>query len=411
MKYFGRKDLERREKRNLASYAMKSRNSRGRRWKETPDPMRTDFQLDRDRIVHAKSFRRLAHKTQVFPSLDDHVRTRLTHSMEVAQLGRTIARALRCNEDLVEAMCLLHDLGHPPFGHVGEERLNDLMYDVGGFDHNSYTYEIATRVELRRDGTPGLNLTSEVLESTLKHETEHDPKRNSTQEFCHVVDYRPTEKPTLEAQICNIVDSIAYNASDLDDYMRIVLRRGSSHGIKNLKNQLKKLKICNRIKRKANHPLLEGSWKHVLENDKARKTLIASMIDLEVKDCIRTTSKNITQAQIKSVDDVRQHQNNLVQHSVKICNENKQLQKFLYKHYYYRHQVRIYNLIGAEVIEQLFETYLKDCTRLPLEQQSSLETSDARSVVGKYIASMTDRYLFQQARKLNVASDLPLWVL
>ena len=207
-----RETLEQRECQVLASYAMKSRQPRpalSRRQASVPPRL----QRDRDRIIHTTAFRRLEYKTQVFVySEGDHYRNRLTHSIEVAQIGRTLARGLGCNEDLIEAICLAHDLGHPPFGHVGEDTLNDLMAEYGGFDHQRQTYRILTELEHRYPEHPGLNLTYEVLEGVVKHDTDYDA--------ADARDFHPEERGTLECQLANLADEIAYNTSDLDDGLR-----------------------------------------------------------------------------------------------------------------------------------------------------------------------------------------------
>src|SRR5260221_8676630 len=208
-----RAGLEELEARPLAPYAMLSRMSRGRRFPEPPHPMRTAFQRDRDRIVHSAAFRRLEYKTQVFVNYEgDYYRTRLTHTVEVAQIGRRLAAALGANVDLIEGICLSHDLGHSPFGHAGERVLNELMQDHGGFDHNRQTYRIVTELEERYPGWPGLNLTHELLEGIVKHESRYDISSSEG--------YDPETRGSLEAQIDNISAETAYHAHDLDDGLR-----------------------------------------------------------------------------------------------------------------------------------------------------------------------------------------------
>src|SRR5690349_19121114 len=209
----GREELEAREARALAPYAMRSRDSRGRVHREPEHPLRMVFQRDRDRIIHSTAFRRLEYKTQVFVNHEgDYYRTRLTHTLEVAQIGRTLARALGGNEDLVEAICLSHDLGHPPFGHSGETALNRLMENYGGFDHNKQSLRIVTKLERRYLNWPGLNLTWEVREGIVKHETEYD--------VSDADEYEADKRGHLEAQIANVADELAYTAHDLDDGLR-----------------------------------------------------------------------------------------------------------------------------------------------------------------------------------------------
>ena len=206
-------ELEQREEQMLSPFAMLSSRSQGRAYPEAEHAYRTAYQRDRDRIIHTTAFRRLEYKTQVFVySEGDHYRNRLTHSVEVAQVGRTLARSLGCNEDLTEAICLAHDLGHPPFGHVGEATLNELMRDHGGYDHQKQTYRIITELERRYPDHPGLNLTYEVREGVVKHDTDYD--------IVDAREYAPDERGTLECQLSNLADEIAYNTSDLDDGLR-----------------------------------------------------------------------------------------------------------------------------------------------------------------------------------------------
>src|SRR5258708_33667919 len=208
-----RQQREAAEAATLAPYAVKSGQSRGRRYPEDEDPFRTAFQKDRDRILHTTAFRRLEYKTQVFVNYEgDYYRTRLTHTLEVAQIGCSLAAALGANSDLVETICLSHDLGHSPFGHAGEQVLNELLREHGGYDHNKQTYRIVTKLEERYPGWPGLNLTHEVLEGIVKHESRYDMSSSHG--------YDPTTRGTLEAQIANIADELAYNAHDLDDGLR-----------------------------------------------------------------------------------------------------------------------------------------------------------------------------------------------
>src|SRR6187397_1723664 len=210
MELVDRKALEERERSTFAPYGMKSADSRGRRHPEPEDPLRTCYQRDRDRVIHSSSFRRLEYKTQVFVNHEgDNYRTRLTHSLEAAQIGRTVARALGLNEELTECLVLGHDLGHTPFGHSGERVMDDLMRDHGGFEHNQQTLRILEVLERRYPGFPGLNLTWEVREGIIKHQQESDPRAPA--------EYAPGEAPTLEAQLVDFVDEIAYNNHDIDD--------------------------------------------------------------------------------------------------------------------------------------------------------------------------------------------------
>lgn len=395
-----REELENREKALLASYAMCSQDSRGRaRGEPDSDGYRTLYQRDRDRIIHSKAFRRLAYKTQVQSlSRNDHVRTRLTHSLEVAQLGRTIARTLRCNEDLVEAICLAHDLGHAPFGHVGEKALHCLMHDVGGFNHNENSHRLITEVEEHRTGTLGLNLTYEVREGLVKHATVYDKPSSHA-------DFNSNERSTLEAQISNIVDRIAYNASDLDDYVRIALQdEAPQAATQNAVEKLRRLTIYGYAQEYA--PSLATAF---LPSSKNRRHLISTIIDMTVRSCIDTTATQIRSSQVQSIDDVRNHGQDLVSQSDVMEEANEELQCFLMTEFYQHRKIRIYNMIGQEIIERLFNAYRKQPSLMPTEQQALLQDAPDDLIIGQYIASMSDRYLYQRAKELNLAQDYPAW--
>lgn len=265
-----RKQLEAIEDKSLASYGLRSMDSKGRAYPDRQPDYRTTFQRDRDRILHTTAFRRLEYKTQVFINYEgDYYRTRLTHTLEVAQLGRTLAKALGANEDLVEAICLAHDVGHPPFGHSGEVVLNRLLKDYGGFDHNKQSFRIVTKLEKRYTDFPGLNLTWEVREGIVKHETEYDVSDAS--------DFNPELRGHLEAQIANVTDEMAYTAHDLDDGLRSgMITPSMLEGI-------------------ALWKILGESigWNGPLLDDLTRHRLIRRMIGLEVADVIEATAQRI----------------------------------------------------------------------------------------------------------------------
>jgi dGTPase len=286
--------LEARERLALAPYAMHNSAGRGRLYPEAPHPYRLDYQRDRDRIIHTTAFRRLEYKTQVFVySEGDHYRNRLTHSIEVAQIGRTLARALGCNEDLTEAICLAHDLGHPPFGHVGEETLNHLMREHGGFDHQRQTYRILTELEHRYPDHPGLNLTYEVLEGVVKHDTDYD--------VVDARDYHPEERGTLECQLSNLADEIAYNTSDLDDGLRSGILDAA---------QVKALAVAQRALTSL------GMDAGVdLSEDQVRYRFIRRLVGIAVSDVIAATAQNIADAGIVSLADLRAHAENVAGYS------------------------------------------------------------------------------------------------
>lgn len=389
-----RQDLEIREKAILAPFAMCSADSRGRVRPEEEDLYRTAYQRDRDRILHAKAFRRLAHKTQVRPlPSHDHVRSRLTHSVEVAQIGRTIARALGCNEDLVEAICLAHDLGHPPFGHEGEGKLNELMADVGGFDHQAHALRLVTVLERRRPQEQGLNLTYEVREGIVKHDPDFTPEA--------VAGYCPRERATLEAQLSNLADEIAYGASDLDDYLRSIFVQDLS----SLMDSLGTLEICRRLLDEPRNRHLRGMD---LRDSVCRSQFISALLTLETRDCIHTTAGNVGKA--GNVADVRQRSGNLADHSSGFHAMNRELKEFLSCHFYNHDTVRSQTLASLDLMEQVFQAYLDRPDSLPPELAQSLRTDNlaAKTVIGEYMAGMTDRFLYETACKLGLIGEAEL---
>lgn len=374
----------------MAPYAMCSADSRGRAEPEPEDRFRTAYQRDRDRIIHAKAFRRLARKTQVFPYQKyDHARTRLTHSLEVAQIGRTITRAVGCNEDLVEAICLAHDLGHPPFGHAGERALNDLMHAVGGFDHQVQSYRLLTELEQRRPGRAGLNLTYEVLEGIQKHDPDF---RMGDAPIVH-----PEERATLEAQISNLADEIAYHSSDLDDCLRSSPQTAGDLPTRSLA-------IVRQVMgRHGNQALQEAN----LANSVERKKLISEVVDLLVTDCIQTTLANLAAMNIQSLEDVRDYPTNLAEYSRAMVEMIEELKDFLMTHFYLRPDVEQETRHGMAMIKALYHAYRQAPSRLPPDQQQALQSASPASVIGEYIAGMTDPYLYQCVRELQLADTVP----
>ena len=387
-----RECLEQREIATLAPYAMCSRHSRGRVQEESADEWRTCFQRDRDRIVHSRAFRRLAHKTQVQPLPgSDHVRTRLTHSLEVAQIGRSVARRLNCNEDLVEAICLAHDLGHPPFGHEGEQALNALMADAGGFNHNLFTFELLDVRERRRPDRPGLNLTYEVREGVLKHGSEPSPRQ-----IARVAEegLRPWEAASLEAQISNLADEIAYSASDLDD----LLRFGEGNGAR-LAASVRELEVYRRVAARAATRELAAAD---LESSTSRKVLITEIVGQAIDDCVDATVGNLQSRNVRSLTDVRRSADRLL-----VCLDSglecayAELRQFLTTNFYRTGRVRDRALEGVDAIRRVFAALLSDPARLPESWQGELDGRNARSVVGAYIATMTDRFLLDADARLR----------
>ena len=383
-----REELEQQEIERLAPYAMKSRDTRGRRHPEGEHAYRTAYQRDRDRILHTTAFRRLENKTQVFIITEgDYYRTRLTHTLEVAQIGRTIARALRTNEDLTEAICLAHDLGHGPFGHSGEAALNALMQEHGGFDHNHQSLRIVETLERRYPDFPGLNLSWEVREGILKHETEYD--RGMAYSF------EPEKRGTLECQIVNAADEIAYSTADLDDGLRSGMVTAG---------QLSRVAL----------------WQEVISEqgidvgdsiaEMHRHWVIRKMVGREVTDLIRATDEVLQSHDVQSADDVRSLGFNAIAHSETMQEKNRELKDFLC-HNLYRHW-RVMRMASKadRFLGQLFRLYVAEPLLLPQQVQDRLavpeaggnadENESVERVVCDYVAGMTDRYALQEYQKL-----------
>jgi len=372
-----REELERLEAERLAPYAMKSRDSRGRKYPEEEHPYRSAFQRDRDRIVHTTAFRRLEYKTQVFVNYEgDYYRTRLTHTLEVAQIGRTIARALRANEDLVEAIALAHDLGHTPFGHSGEEALHELMLDHGGFDHNRQSLRIVEELEERYPDFRGLNLTWEVREGIIKHRTEYD--RGSG------LGYEPEKRATLEGQIVNAADEIAYITHDLDDGLRAGLIAPE---------ELAGIAI----------------WEEVLDSvgvrgealtEMNRHRIIRRLIGLEVTDVIEATNRRLGETGVQSVEEVRALPENIVGFSEEMAARNRELKDFLMANLYRHYRVMRMAAKAKRFISQLFQAYVSEPRQLPDHIQRRLREDNLYRVVCDYIAGMTDRFALEEYKKL-----------
>ncbi|MGQ9492957.1 MAG: deoxyguanosinetriphosphate triphosphohydrolase [Anaerolineae bacterium] len=377
MSLFTRQKLEELELQHLASYAVKSCESRGRAYPEPEHPYRTAFQRDRDRIVHTTAFRRLEYKTQVFVNYEgDYYRTRLTHSIETAQIARTMARALGANEDLAEAISLAHDLGHTPFGHSGEVALNEVMKEYGGFNHTNQSVRIVEKLERRYPDFPGLNLTWEVREGIVKHTTEYD--------VAGAEEYEPDKRATLEGQLVNAADEIAYTTHDLDDGLRSELLQVSDlRDIQLWRETLQALSIQE-------SPFTEMD----------RRRVIRYLIDLEVTDVIRTVEQKLEELGIKSPESVRGALYNLVGFSAEMQSRNRQLKDFLFAHLYCHYRVMRMQVKAQHLIRRLFEAYLNEPRQLPLEVQARFAEERPERVVCDYIAGMTDRFAIQEYRKL-----------
>jgi dGTPase len=361
----------------LAPYALRSRESRGRRYPEAEDPYRTAFQRDRDRILHTTAFRRLEYKTQVFVNYEgDYYRTRLTHTLEVAQIGRSLARALGANEDLVEAICLSHDLGHSPFGHAGEEILNELMRDHGGYNHNKQSYRIVTELEQRYPGWPGLNLTHELLEGIAKHETEYDLSEDT--------DFDPSLRGSLEAQIANIADELAYNAHDLDDGLRAGLLETA---------QLDDLAIWHLVKDQL-------GWNGAHMDDTWRYQLHRTLISLEIHDVIETTARRLSEHDIRTPEALQRLPESIAGHSPRFAEMNRQLKQLLYEKLYYHHRVVRMTVKARRFVRELFEAYMAEPRQLPPDVQVQASSKGLARAITDYIAGMTDRYALQEWQRL-----------
>jgi dGTPase len=380
-----RSDFERWEEEYMAPYAMKSAESRGRAFPEDEHPYRAIYQRDRDRIIHTTAFRRLEYKTQVFIITEgDYYRTRLTHTLEVAQIGRTIARALRANEDLTEAICLVHDLGHGPFGHNGEETLNDLMRDSGGYDHNRQAYRIVEKLEHRYPDFNGLNLTYEVLEGILKHESEYDRS--------DALNYEPDLRGTIECQIVNVADEIAYTTADFDDGLRSgMITPYQVSGLTIYAEVLDELGI------KASGIISEMD----------RHRLIRRLVGKEVSDVITATEAELQQRRTSSVAEVRRYDKNIVNFSDEMAQRNRVLKDFLYENLYRHYRVVRMARKAENIIRRLFEAYVNTPAQLPQAVQSRLKEEDSRRVICDYIAGMTDRFAIQDYQKLFNPDTLP----
>jgi dGTPase len=374
-----REHLEHNEHITLAPYAACSAASRGRAYPEAEAPYRTAFQRDRERVLHTTAFRRLQGKTQVFVVTEgDYYRTRITHTMEVAQIGRTIARALGANEDLVEGVCLAHDLGHPPFGHSGERYLDDLMRDHGGFDHNQRSFQIITNLERRYPEFPGLNLTYEFREGIVKHETEYD--------LVHApAEFEPGLRGSLEAQIASIADELAYNCHDLDDGLRA--------GLIDL-NDVKRLGWWVRAQQSAE---VDES---ALFTDISRHRIVRRLIGLMVTDLLAETGARIQRVNPRTIADIRAQAGVMVAFPETTRVLNRELKQFLYERLYFHPRVIRMMKKAEKVVQDLFQTYVAEPRMLPSGARSWLESLPLERVVCNYIAGMTDRFALDEHARL-----------
>jgi len=369
------------ERYELAPYAARSSQSRGRRHQETFKDSRPAFERDRDRIIHCAAFRRLEYKTQVFVNHEgDYYRTRLTHSLEVAQIARGIARRLFLNEDLVEALALAHDLGHTPFGHTGEEVLNQLMKGFGGFEHNRQSLRIVEALEKRYPHFDGLNLSWETCEGIIKHSSEYDKPG-----YADASEYEPEKRPTLEAQIIDLADEIAYNNHDIDDGLKAGFVRMEDLSALSLWREM-----SERVS--AKYPALDEE-RHIYQT-------ISHLIGYLINDLVRTTLANVERHHIDSLEKVRAHPDRIVSFSDATLRKNRELKAFLYKKLYRHFKVERMRVKAERFLTLLFESYDMTPTLLPEESQAKIDRFGKQRVICDYIAGMTDRYALDEYKRL-----------
>jgi dGTPase len=373
---FDRDRLEARERETLAPYAALAASSRGRVHDESESDYRTAFQKDRDRVVHTTAFRRLEYKTQVFVNYQgDHYRTRLTHTLEVAQVAKAVCRALGLNEDLAETIALAHDLGHPPFGHAGEAALNRLAGPEGGFDHNKQSLRIVTRLERRYPLFEGLNLTWETLEGIMKHETEYDVPDAS---------WEPDRRPSLEAQVVNLADEMAYNAHDLDDGLRAGILDGPAIA----------------------HVPVVGRLMDALGIDPARFAaqdrylLIRELLGRSIVDVVAATDAAVRETGVRSLDDVRDAGSTLARASASGSAEQRELKDFLYANLYKHHRQIRMTRKAEKILSEIHLAYQAAPTMLPPAWQDAAEQRGLLRAVTDYLAGFTDRFAGDEYRRL-----------
>jgi dGTPase len=359
--------MEADEVRVLAPFAQKSGESKGRKYPQSHHAYRTEFQRDRARIIHARAFRRLEYKTQVFLNgTGDHLRTRLTHSIEVASISRTIARALSLNEDLAEAIALAHDLGHSPFGHSGEEMLAECMQGYGGFEHNEQSIRVVELLEEVYPEFPGLNLTFEVREGLQKHR-------------------KLETRPTLEAQIADIADEITYYSHDLDDAVDFEILSGE---------QLEEVEVWRQ-----SHANVLKRYPDAHEPE-LHRLVIRDIIDTQVRDVVTCSANTIAAAGVSSADEVRRQERPLIRYSEERSRANKELRRFLYKNVYYHPRVAEVNQRACEMLRTVFQAYLESPDLLGEAATRRLESEGLPRTVCDYVAGMTDRFLLEEHARL-----------
>jgi dGTPase len=374
-----KEELEQRERQTLASYAQLSAETRGRVHPEPPPAWRTEFQRDRDRVIHSRAFRRLEYKTQVFLNgSGDHLRTRLTHTIEVAAMSRGLARALRLNEDLAEAIALAHDVGHSPVGHKGEAVLNRLMRGHGGFEHNRQSLRIVEELEERYPGFRGLNLTWEVREGLLKHHTAYD-QPGARPAF-------PAKSPSLEAQIANLADELVYGCHDLDD--------GLEAGL------LSETELAREVRLFADALAAVRREHGALPGEIRRNVIIRSIIDSQVRDVVQTSEAALRAARVKTVDEVRRHARPLIRHSPARRKSNTELRRYLFRHLYSNPVVAVPNQRAARMLEDLFRHFVKHPEEIGESSRQRARHTGWPRAICDYISGMTDRYTLLEHQRL-----------
>lgn len=388
-RYFDRRAKEAREREILAPWAMQSSASQGRRHPEEEDDLRTVWERDRDRVVHSVAFRRLMYKTQVFVNWEgDHYRTRLSHSLEVAQVARSVGSALFLNEPLCEAVALAHDIGHPPFGHRGEKALDALMADHGGFRHNAQVLRVVDQLERRSPDYPGLNLTRELRESLLKHETDAD----------WPPEFRPRpSRPCLEAQVVDLADSTAYNVHDVEDGLRsgvfeeediapIALWLGAREAVE------------------ARHPGFLGASQ---DGNLRVKRVANELLKICINDLIRSSHERLLASGLASSDEVKRRKETLVGHSPELSKEVSDLQRFLYERVYRHPKLLELSRHAAEVLEGLFRALVARPEEMSPWYGRWIEQVGRERAVCDYLAGMTDRFAEQEFERLT--GRTPAW--
>ena len=368
----------------LASYAIRNEESRGRRYPEPEHPYRTPFQRDRDRIIHSRAFRRLEYKTQVFVNHEgDHYRTRLTHSIEVAQIARTVCGALSLNSDLAEGLALSHDMGHPPFGHSGQDVLDEMMKEYGGFEHNLQTLRIVEQLEQKYIEFPGLNLSFEMREGIVKHSASYKGMKNPPE---HLREYDLNSFPPLEAQIIDLCDEIAYNNHDLDD--------GLESRLLEMDDLIQNVTIFREIfdTVKEEHP---GVSSKLLNN-----ATIIGLINLLVTDLVENITKIIEREGYRTLEDIRKAPRLIPCFSDEIGDKNRELKQYLFKNMYTHYRVHRMKSKAHRILESLFSAYQKDPGLLPSYYQQKMKTEGKERIICDYVAGMTDRFAIDEYEKL-----------